>query len=112
MMEMSSKNSSRNLSKQVCARRLKLSTMPSFSYVHKNPKLYCPKCGAGLYLRRKASIMDLQNTATHEIEHAVGTSHLDNSCIEETMYRFATFGEAEKRILKTGNIPGTQELYR
>ena len=58
------------------------------------------------------SIMDLQNIATHEIGHAAGMGHPADSCTEETMYRFAAWGETKKRTLNTGDIAGIQELYR
>mgnify|MGYP001611475604 CR=1 FL=1 len=57
------------------------------------------------------SIMDYQNIATHEFGHAAGMSHPDNSCTEETMYRFAQEGETKKRTLNTGDIAGIDQLY-
>jgi len=55
--------------------------------------------------------MDFENIATHEIGHAVGMGHPDDSCIEETMYRYAGFGETKKRTLEAGDKAGIAELY-
>lgn len=57
------------------------------------------------------TIMDFENIAVHELGHAAGLSHPDNSCIEETMYAFATEGETKKRTLNTGDIAGINALY-
>lgn len=56
--------------------------------------------------------MDFENIATHELGHAVGMSHPSDSCIEETMYRFASAGETKKRDLNTGDIAGIKNLYK
>ena len=40
--------------------------------------------------------MDFANIAIHELGHSVGMGHPDDSCTEETMYRFADFGETKK----------------
>ncbi len=56
-------------------------------------------------------MMDLQNIATHEIGHGIGLSDLYNSCTEETMYGFSSFGEIEKRTLNLGDITGLQKMY-
>jgi hypothetical protein len=58
-----------------------------------------------------AGTMDLENIATHELGHAGGMGHPDDSCTEETMYRFAGFGETKKRDLNTGDIAGIKALY-
>ena len=57
-------------------------------------------------------VMDLENIATHELGHAAGMAHPDDSCTEETMYRFAELGETKKRTLNSGDIAGIQELYK
>jgi len=57
------------------------------------------------------SKMDFLNIAAHEVGHATGMAHPDNSCTEETMYAFAALGETKKRILNSGDIAGIQELY-
>jgi len=56
--------------------------------------------------------MDFENIATHEIGHGVGMGHPSDECTEETMYRFASFGETKKRDLNAGDIAGVRELYR
>jgi hypothetical protein len=56
-------------------------------------------------------VMDYQNIATHEFGHALGLAHPDDSCTEETMYRYADYGETKKRDLNTGDIAGIKELY-
>ena len=58
------------------------------------------------------SLMDLQNIATHEGGHTAGMGHPDDGCTEETMYRFASFGETKKRTLNAGDIAGITELYK
>lgn len=59
-----------------------------------------------------STVMDFQNVLTHELGHAAGMGHPDDSCTEETMYRFASEGETKKRDLNPGDITGVQELYR
>ena len=59
----------------------------------------------------EAGTMDFENIATHEIGHAAGMSHPPDTCTEETMYRFADFGETKKRDLNAGDITGIQQLY-
>ena len=56
--------------------------------------------------------MDFENIISHELGHAFGLGHPDDSCVEETMYRYADFGETKKRTLNTGDIKGIQELYK
>jgi len=55
--------------------------------------------------------MDFDNIATHENGHAAGMGHPDDSCAEETMYRFASFGEIKKQTLHNGDIAGINALY-
>ena len=55
--------------------------------------------------------MDFENIVTHEIGHSIGMGHPDDTCTEETMYRFADFGETKKRDLNAGDIAGISELY-
>jgi len=55
--------------------------------------------------------MDFLNIATHEVGHATGMAHPDNTCTEETMYAFAELGETKKRDLNSGDITGIRGLY-
>lgn len=55
--------------------------------------------------------MDFENIAQHELGHALGLSHPDDSCTEETMFRFASEGETKKRTLNAGDIAGVNHLY-
>ncbi len=55
--------------------------------------------------------MDLKNIVMHEIGHAMGMGHPDNSCTEETMYYRAGFDETKKRSLNPGDIAGIKLLY-
>ena len=55
--------------------------------------------------------MDFENIATHEIGHSVGMGHPPDECIDETMYRFADYGETGKRDLNSGDIAGINDLY-
>ena len=57
------------------------------------------------------SEMDFWNIAIHELGHAKGMGHPDDSCTEETMFRFATEGETKKRDLHSGDIAGINGLY-
>jgi hypothetical protein len=59
----------------------------------------------------EAGKMDFENIATHELGHTVGLGHPDDSCVEETMYRFAGLGETKKRTLEAGDIAGVSGLY-
>lgn len=59
----------------------------------------------------EAGKMDFENIATHELGHAVGMGHPSDSCIEETMYRFAAPGETKKQTLEQGDIAGVKALY-
>lgn len=62
-------------------------------------------------LSGEAGKMDFDNIATHEIGHGVGMADLYNSCVDETMYGYANFGETKKRDLNTGDISGVNQLY-
>lgn len=57
------------------------------------------------------SDMDFENIAQHELGHAIGLGHPDNTCTEETMYAYATAGETKKRELHDGDIAGAMDLY-
>ncbi len=59
----------------------------------------------------EAGKMDFENIASHEIGHSTGMGHPSDSCTEETMFRFADFGETKKRDLNSGDIQGIQALY-
>ncbi|MDP3993770.1 MAG: matrixin family metalloprotease [Candidatus Doudnabacteria bacterium] len=59
----------------------------------------------------EAGKMDFENIATHELGHAVGFGHPSDSCVEETMYRYADYGETKKRDLNAGDIAGANKLY-
>jgi hypothetical protein len=58
-----------------------------------------------------ANAMDVLNIVTHEIGHALGMGHPENTCTLETMYAFATEGEIIKRDLHDGDIAGIIALY-
>lgn len=55
--------------------------------------------------------MDFDNIATHEVGHAVGMGHPESTCVDETMYAYASNGETIKRDLHTGDIAGVNGLY-
>lgn len=60
----------------------------------------------------EAGKMDFENIATHELGHSVGLIDLYNSsCIDETMYGYASEGETKKRDLNSGDITGMNQLY-
>jgi len=59
-----------------------------------------------------SSAMDFLNIFQHESGHAAGLSHPANTCINETMYAYATEGETKKRDLAAGDIAGIRALYR
>ena len=59
----------------------------------------------------EAGKMDFWNIAIHEIGHAAGMGHPSDSCTEETMFRYAGFGETKKRDLNAGDITGIKSLY-
>lgn len=59
-----------------------------------------------------ASVMDLQNIATHELGHSVGLSDVySSSCSSVTMYGYSTEGETQKRTLEQPDITGLQKIY-
>ncbi len=56
--------------------------------------------------------MDFENIATHELGHAVGLADLyTTSCLNETMYGYASEGTINKRTLEIGDITGINNLY-
>jgi len=55
--------------------------------------------------------MDFLNIATHEVGHATGLSHPNDTCTEETMFAFSTVGETIRQTIESGDIAGIQELY-
>jgi hypothetical protein len=57
------------------------------------------------------AVFDVQNVATHEFGHSLGLTHPPDSCLEETMYRFAGAGETKKRTLHAGDLSGLAALY-
>lgn len=59
-----------------------------------------------------AGKMDFHNIAVHEVGHAGGMGHPDNSCIDETMYAYADYAETKKRDLNAGDIAGIKALYK
>ena len=59
----------------------------------------------------EAGKMDFENINTHELGHTVGLGHPSDECTEETMFRFASFGETKKRTLNAGDIAGVDSLY-
>lgn len=66
-----------------------------------------PWSGAG-----EGGKMDFENIATHELGHSIGLNDIySSSCIEQTMYGYADFGETKKRDLNIGDITGTNKLY-
>jgi len=57
-------------------------------------------------------VEDFHNLSAHELGHAGGLSHPEDSCNQETMYRFASAGEIKKRDLNDGDITGIKNLYK
>lgn len=60
----------------------------------------------------EAAKMDFWNIASHETGHAAGMGHPSDGCTEETMYRYADYGETKKRDLNAGDIAGIKALYK
>jgi len=58
-----------------------------------------------------AGTMDLLNIVTHEVGHAMGLGHPSDTCINETMYRYASETETKKRTLEDGDKAGINALY-
>jgi hypothetical protein len=58
------------------------------------------------------SKIDFENIATHELGHAMGLDHPQDTCTEETMYRFTSYGETKKRTLNNGDINGIRYLHQ
>ena len=57
----------------------------------------------------EAGRMDVANIATHEIGHALGLDHSDDT--EATMYYATVFGETKRRTLEEDDINGVCALY-
>ena len=58
-----------------------------------------------------SQVMDFLNIFAHEIGHGAGMGHPSDACTEETMFRFASFGEIKKRTLEAGDKAGVKALY-
>ena len=65
----------------------------------------------GWSLSGEAGKMDFLNIAVHEVGHAAGMGLPNDACVDETMYRYADYGETKKRDLNTGDIKGIVALY-
>ena len=63
-------------------------------------------------LNESVGAMDFENIAQHELGHAFGLGHPDNTCVDETMYAYASEGETKKRDLNSGDIAGIISLYK
>jgi hypothetical protein len=60
----------------------------------------------------EAGKMDLDNIVTHELGHSFGLGDLyESTCLEETMFGYASEGETSKRDLNAGDITGIDQLY-
>jgi len=59
----------------------------------------------------EAGKMDFENVSTHELGHSMGLTHPDDTCTEETMYRYTDFGETIRRTLNAGDMAGIDALY-
>ncbi len=62
-------------------------------------------------LTGEAGMMDYMNVAVHEFGHSTGLGHPRDTCVDESMYRFVSFGETKKRTLNTGDINGVNKVY-
>ena len=60
----------------------------------------------------EANKMDFENINTHELGHSFGMGHPSDGCTEETMFRFADYGETKKRDLNFGDVAGIRKLYK
>lgn len=61
---------------------------------------------------KNASLMDIQNIATHELGHAIGLGDIYSStCGAETMYGYSKAGETIKRTLNKNDITGLRSIY-
>lgn len=59
-----------------------------------------------------ATVMDLQNIATHELGHGVGLADIySTTCSAVTMYGYSSYGETSKRTLEQPDIAGLQKIY-
>jgi hypothetical protein len=59
-----------------------------------------------------ASVMDLQNIATHELGHSAGLNDIySTSCSAVTMYGYSSNGEMSKRTLEQADIGGLRAMY-
>lgn len=65
----------------------------------------------GVVTPTNPGVMDLQNIITHELGHSGGLGHPESTCVDETMYAFASAGETKKRTLNAGDIAGINNLY-
>ena len=59
----------------------------------------------------EANKMDFENINAHELGHSFGMGHPSDGCTEETMFRFADYGETKKRDLNAGDKAGIKKLY-
>lgn len=59
-----------------------------------------------------ATLMDLENIATHEIGHGIGLADIyDSGCSQVTMFGYSDYGEISKRTLELPDVRGLQSLY-
>jgi len=56
--------------------------------------------------------MDFWNVFAHESGHAAGMAHPSDTCADETMYRYISYGETKKRTLNAGDTAGIAALYK